>query len=77
MAPAIPLTSVCFTKRTRPPALVASNDHPLSRRLKAPTSYRQATEQPSDSLPAIRCRNRTLGRLMRVAIIKTTRKQVV
>lgn len=39
--------------------LVASNDHPLSRRLKAPTSYRQATEQPSDSLPAIRCRNKT------------------
>lgn len=57
--------------------LVALNDHPVPRRLKTPTFYRQATEQPSDSLPATSCRNRTLGRLMRVAIIKPTRKQVV
>lgn len=57
--------------------LMALNDHPVSRRLKTPTSCRQATEQPSDSLPATSCRNRTLGRLMRVAIIKPTRKQVV
>ncbi|EGK56786.1 hypothetical protein HMPREF9086_4570 [Enterobacter hormaechei ATCC 49162] len=56
---------------------MALNDHPVSRRLKTPTSCRQATEQPSDSLPATSCRNRTLGRLMRVAIIKPTRKQVV
>ncbi|EGT5704435.1 hypothetical protein FZI38_20840 [Cronobacter sakazakii] len=77
MAPAIPSTSVCPTKRTRPPMPVALNDHPVSRRLKTPTSCRQATEQPSDSLPATSCRNRTLGRLMRVAIIKPTRKQVV
>ncbi|AWR71415.1 hypothetical protein EGN82_17880 [Salmonella enterica subsp. enterica serovar Potsdam] len=77
MAPAIPSTSVCSTKRTRPHMLVALNDHPVPRRLKTPTSYRQATEQPSDSLPATSCRNRTLGRLMRVAIIKPTRKQVV
>lgn len=32
--------------------LVALNDHPVSRRLKTSTSYRQATEHPSDSLPA-------------------------
>ncbi|QJQ18247.1 hypothetical protein D6T76_22775 (plasmid) [Enterobacter hormaechei] len=77
MAPAIPSTSVCSTKRTRPPMLVALNDHPVSRRLKTPTSYRRATEQPSDSLSATSSRNRTLGRLMRVVIIKPTRKQVV
>ncbi|ECA4267791.1 hypothetical protein EKP65_15345 [Salmonella enterica subsp. enterica serovar Java] len=52
MAPAIPSTSVCSTKRTRPPMLVALNDHPVSRRLKTPTSYRQATEQPTCSRPA-------------------------
>lgn len=57
--------------------LVALNDHPVSRRLKTPTSYRQATEPPSDSLSATSSRNRTLGRLMRLAIIKPTRKQVV
>lgn len=57
--------------------LVALNDHPVSRRLKTPTSYRQAIEQPSDSLSATSCRNRMLGRLMRVAIIKPTRKQIV
>ena len=57
--------------------LVALNDHPVSRRQKTPTSYRQATELPSDSLPATCSRNRTLGRLMRVAIIKPTRKQIV
>lgn len=57
--------------------LVALNDHPVSRRLKTPTSYRQATEQPSDSLPATSCRNRTLGRLTPTAIIKQMRKQVV
>ncbi|EEM9676018.1 hypothetical protein GI383_19445 [Salmonella enterica] len=77
MAQAIPSTSVCSTKRTRPPALVASNDHPVSRRLKTPTSYRQAAEQLSDSLAATRSLNRTLGHLMRVAIIKPTRKQIV
>ncbi|EDQ0380829.1 hypothetical protein C4V52_003356 [Salmonella enterica subsp. enterica serovar Oslo] len=77
MAPAIPSTSVCSTKKTRPPMLVALNDHPVSRRLKTPTSYRQATEPPSDSLSATSSRNRTLGRLMRLAIIKPTRKQVV
>lgn len=38
--------------------LVASNDHPLSRRLKAPTSYRQATEQSSQP-QAIICRIKT------------------
>lgn len=43
--------------------LVALNDHPVSRRLKTPTSYRQATEQPSDSLPATSSRNRTLDAL--------------
>lgn len=57
--------------------LVALNDHPVSRRLKTPTSYRQATEQPSESLQTIRCRNRALGRRMRVAIIKPLRKQIV
>ncbi|EAR5803659.1 hypothetical protein S615_004579 [Salmonella enterica subsp. arizonae] len=51
--------------------------HPLNRRLKTPTSYRQAAEQPSDSLAATRSLNRTLGHLMRVAIIKATRKQIV
>lgn len=57
--------------------LVALNDHPVSRRLKTPTSYRQATEAPTDFPTATSCRNRALGRLMRVAIIKPTRKQVV
>ncbi|EDZ1273677.1 hypothetical protein BS419_11185 [Cronobacter sakazakii] len=77
MAPAIPSTSVCSTKKTRPPMLVALNDHPVSRRLKTPTSYRQATEPPTDFPTATSCRNRTLGRLTPTAIIKPTRKQVV
>ncbi|PUY50899.1 hypothetical protein CEA52_21520 [Cronobacter sakazakii] len=77
MAPAIPSTSVCSTKKTRPPMLVALNDHPVSRRLKTPTSYRQATEQPSESLPATSSRNRTLGRLICTAIITPIRKQIV
>ncbi|RTP66636.1 hypothetical protein EKN41_11750 [Enterobacter hormaechei] len=69
--------SVCSTKRTGPPMLVALNNHRVSRRLKPPTSYHQATERPSDSLQATRCRNRALGRLIRVAIIKLSRKQIV
>ncbi|SRA93083.1 Uncharacterised protein [Escherichia coli] len=32
--------------------LVALNDHPVSRRLKTPTSYLQATEKPTCSRPA-------------------------
>ncbi len=57
--------------------LVALNYHLLSRRLKTPTSYRQATEQPSESLPATSSRNRALGRLICTAIITPTRKQIV
>ncbi|EBE2364564.1 hypothetical protein DHU27_19545 [Salmonella enterica] len=44
--------------KCRPPAWVALNNHPLSRRLKAPTSYRQATELSSQP-QAIICRNKT------------------
>ncbi len=47
--------------------LVALNYHLLSRRLKTPTSYRQATSS----------RYRTLGCLICIAIIKPTRKQIV
>lgn len=57
--------------------LVAINCHLLSRRLKTPTSYRQATETPTDFPTATSCRNRTLGRLTPTAIIKQTRKQFV
>ncbi len=32
--------------------LVALNDHPVSRRLKTPTSYLQATDKPTCSRPA-------------------------
>lgn len=57
--------------------LVAINYHLFSLRLKTPTSYRQATEAPTDFPTATSCRNRTLGRLTPTAIIKPTRKQVV
>ncbi|PAC51409.1 hypothetical protein CJP07_21875 [Klebsiella pneumoniae] len=50
---------------------------PHHTRLKTPTSYRQATEAPTDFPTATSCRNRTLGRLTPTAIIKPTRKQVV
>ena len=56
---------------------VAINCHLLSRRLKTPTSYRQATEAPTDFPTATSCRNRTLGHLSPTAIIKQTRKQFV
>lgn len=57
--------------------LVALNYHLLSRRLKTPTSYRQATEAPTDFPTATSSRNRTLGRLICTAIITPTRKQIV
>lgn len=57
--------------------LVVLKYHLLSRRLKTPTSYRQATEATTDFPTATSCRNRTLGRLTSTAIIKPTRKQVV
>ncbi|EAQ4533066.1 hypothetical protein D5J90_19095 [Salmonella enterica] len=58
MTQATQSTSHCCIKRTRPPMLVALNDHPVSRRLKTPTSYRQATELSSQP-QAIICRNKT------------------
>ena len=54
--------------------LVALNDHPVSRRLKTPTSYLQATDKPTCSRPATATFH--FDALFRTTIINTNKKTI-